>query len=237
MSTSPASGPGGAPGWLALVGGGEWRAGCEPFDRRLVELSGSRDVLVLPTAAAYEQPEKAVATAVAYFEGLGAEAQACMVLRRADAEDQVKAAQVRAAPFIYLSGGSVLHLRSVLKSSAVWDALVAAWSRGAVLAGSSAGAMVLGDTMVDPRGGALTLGLGLVRPLAVLPHAGTWGQEKTERTVKLANAGVRIAAIPEGSAVLRSPTGQWEAMGQGLTSVWVDGEAQGLEALEQCQPG
>ena len=32
--------------------------------------------------------------------------------------------------------------------------------------------MVLTDPMVDPRGGALTLGLGLVDNLTVVPHFG-----------------------------------------------------------------
>ena len=53
-----------------------------------------------------------------------------MVLRRADAEDKANAGTVRAARFLYLAGGSVLHLRSVLKSSPVWDALVEAWAGG-----------------------------------------------------------------------------------------------------------
>jgi len=38
------------------------------------------------------------------------------------------------------------------------EALLDTWRRGAVVAGSSAGAMVLTDPMVDPRGGALTVG-------------------------------------------------------------------------------
>lgn len=225
------------PGWLAVIGGNEWTDGCQPVDQRLLAVASSPRVLVLPTAAAYEHPDKAVATATAYFAPLGASVEGCMVLRRADAEDAANAGQVRAARFIYLAGGSVLHLRSVLKSSPVWEALVAAWREGAVLAGSSAGAMVLGDTMVDPRGGALTLGLGLLPQLAVLPHAGTWPDEKVHRTVRLASGGLRIAAIEERTALLRSPDGQWEQVGPGTATVWLDGRDVGLEALEQCRPG
>lgn len=235
--TSPR--PGTSPvqrGWLALLGGGEWTPGSEEVDQHLLAQAGTSQVLVLPTAAAYEHPDKAVAVAKTYFAGLGATVQGCMVLRRADAEDPATAAQVRAARFIYLAGGSVLHLRSVLKSSPVWEALVAAWAGGAVVAGSSAGAMVLGDAMVDPRGGALTLGLGLVSQLAILPHAGSWADEKTQRTVNLATGGLRIASVEEHSALLLSPEGQWSTAGAGTVTVWLDGEQHGLEALAPCSP-
>jgi cyanophycinase len=224
---------GGSYGELALVGGGEWTPGCEEFDRHLLERSGGSDVVVLPTAAAYWHPEKSIETAASYFSGLGASVKACMVLRRADAEDREHAGTVRAARFLYLAGGSVLHLRSVLKSSPVWDALVEAWVGGAVLAGSSAGAMVLGDAMVDPRGGALTLGLGLLPQLAVLPHAGEWSEEKTHRTVRLASGGLRIAAIDERTALLRAPDGRWYKRGSGDVTIWLEGKRAGLEALEQ----
>lgn len=159
-----------------------------------------------------------------------------MVLGRSDAEDRGLAGQVRAARFVYIGGGSVLHLRSVLKASPVWDALVEAWLGGAVLAGSSAGAMVLGDTMVDPRGGALTLGLSLLAPVAVLPHAGDWSEEKTHRTVRLASGGLRIAAIDERTALVRNSHGAWSKLGGGEVTVWVDGQPAGIDAMREVTP-
>jgi cyanophycinase len=154
-----------------------------------------------------------------------------MVLTRRDAEDTASAEQVRAARFVYLGGGSPLHLRSVLKDSPVWAALVDAWRAGAVVAGSSAGAMVLCDPMVDPRGGALTLGLGLVGQLAVLPHYDTWSEEKAQRTVRLATGHLRIAAVDESTALIRDPSGAWRSAGAGAVTVYVDGQPAGLEAL------
>jgi cyanophycinase len=227
----------GRPGELALIGGSEWTAGCESFDQELLQASGTPEILVLPTAAAYWHPDRAVATAASYFSAFGASVKACMVLRRADAEDKDNAVMVRAARFVYLAGGSVLHLRSVLKASAVWEALVEAWTGGAVVAGSSAGAMVLGDAMVDPRGGALTLGLGLLPQLAVLPHANNWPEEKTHRTVRLASNGLRIAAIDERTALVRASDGRWHQRGQGGVTIWLDGRRVGLEALAPERPG
>ncbi len=59
------------PGTLALVGGAEWQAGCE-FDADLLGAAGVDEVLVVPTASAYEHPEHIVAGATTWFEGLGA---------------------------------------------------------------------------------------------------------------------------------------------------------------------
>jgi cyanophycinase len=220
----------GHPGPLALVGGAEWGDQCH-FDLGLLEASGSAEVLVLPTGAAYEHPDRAVATAQRHFEALGGSVRGLMVLGRVDAEDSANADAVRQARFIYLSGGSPLHARSVLKDSKVWQALEEAWHDGAVVAGSSAGAMVLCDPMIDPRGGALTLGLGLVEQVAVLPHANTWSPEKAHRTFTLATGGLRIAAIDEQTALIRDPGGTWRMEGMGAVRVFVDGQAAPLEAL------
>lgn len=216
-------------GTIALVGGGEWRQGCS-FDAELAERAGS-EVLVLPTAAAYERPDRAVAWAQEWFSGLGTVARGLMVLSRSDAESQANADVVRAAGFVYLSGGSPLHLRSVLKGSAVWTALRQAWEDGAVVAGSSAGAMVLTDPMVDPRGGAFTLGLGMVGSLAVVPHFPGWEDHRVARTVGLAAKGLPVVGIEERTALIREPDGSWRATGAGMVEVKLDGETVGLEAL------
>ena len=115
------------------------------------------------------------------------------------------AAAVAGARFIYLAGGSPLHLRAALKKSAVFGALQRAFAAGAVVAGGRGGAMVLTDPMVDPRGGALTLGLGLVDNLAVVPHFGdehddAHGQ-KLERTVAMAPAALPVVALPARTAL------------------------------------
>lgn len=224
------------PGLLALVGGAEWTAGCD-FDRELLEVAAAERVVVLPTAAAYEHPERRALEAARWFGELGAEVEGLMVLRRADAEDAGAADVVRRARFVYLSGGSPLHLRSVLMGSRVFGALREAWEGGAVVAGAGAGAMALTDPMVDPRGGALTVGLGLVDRLAVVPQssdaAADAGGGKLHRSVMLAPAGLPVVVIPERTAILRDPGGTWRAAGTGEPVVYVNGarEALGIGVL------
>jgi cyanophycinase len=217
-------------GPLALIGGGEWSDGCS-FDRGLLDVSGAQEVVVLPTASAYEHPERLVAAAEGWFEGLGVRARGLMVLGRPDALDQANVDAVAAARFVYLAGTSPMHLRSVLKDSPLWDALVAAWRGGAALAGSSAGAMVLCDPMVDQRGGAFTLGLGLLEGMAVVPHHDNWSDEKTHRTRQLAPKGLVVAGVDERTALVRDGDGQWRAEGVGDVTIWRDGDEVGLDTL------
>jgi len=217
-------------GTLALVGGNEWQEKCT-FDRGLLQASGGTDVVVLPTAAAYEHPDRAVEHARRWFESFGGTVRGLDVLRRGDAEDEANAAAVRAARFIYLSGGSPMHLRSVLKDSPLWDALVAAWDAGAVLAGASAGAMVLCDPMVDPRGGAFTLGLGLVEQVALIPHHEEWDEDQARRTIELAPAGLPVVGIDTQTALIRDADGSWRTEGAGRVVVFVDGKEADLGVL------
>ncbi|MHB8467092.1 MAG: Type 1 glutamine amidotransferase-like domain-containing protein [Acidimicrobiales bacterium] len=217
-------------GPLALVGGREWGDGCG-FDADLLAASGASEVLVLPTAAAYEHPGRVVDDATEWFATLGVPVRGLMVLSHAEAQEPANVAAVRDARFIYLSSGSPLHLRSVLKRSAVWDAITQAWSDGAALAGSSAGAMVLGDPMVDPRGGAFTVGLGLVEQVAVLTDASTWSHESLRRTISLTADGVALLMIDERTAVIRGADGSWSISGVGSAEVHLGGEVVGLGAL------
>jgi cyanophycinase len=223
-------------GLLALVGGSEWTQGCT-FDAGLLAASGGNEVVVLPTAAAYQHPERVVLGAAEWFEPLGGQVEGLMVLDRASANDPGMAAVIRAARFVYIAGGSPLHLKSVLKGSAVFDALRQAWSNGAVVAGSAAGAMVLTDPMVDPRGGALTVGLGLVDQLAVVPHFGDGTDDihgqKLERTVALAPDGLPVVGLPERTALLRDSDGTWRHEGAAPPVVFLDGaRTTGLDALQ-----
>lgn len=217
-------------GPLALVGGLPFTSGCT-FDAGLLAAGGGDEVLVLPTAAAYEHPDRLVDAAVTHFEGLGATAVGLDVLTRRDALDESTAARVRGARFLYLVGGSPLHLRSVVKDTPVWDALVGAWQDGAVVAAASGAARVLCDPMVDPRGGAFTVGLGLLTNLAVIPHHNEWSEDKAHRTLLLAPAKLLVVGIDDATALIREPDGTWRVDGVGSVAVFRARQDVGLGAL------
>jgi cyanophycinase len=219
-------------GPLALVGGGEWTDGCT-FDSELLTTVAASEVVVLPTGSAYEYPEHLVDQAEAWFAGLGGTARGLPVLTRRDAYLPELVEAVRSARFIYLAGSSPMHLRSVLKDTPVFDALVSAWLAGAVLAGTAAGADVLCDPMVDTRGGAFTVGLGVVQGVAVIPRFEQWSPDKVHRTVTLAPSDLFVVGIDSSTALLRTADGTWRAEGVGNVVVYRGGS---VVTLDDMQP-
>ena len=157
-------------GSIALVGGDEFRDGCEVMDLEILAAAGATrpKVLIVPTAAANQNPSKAAANGVAYFDGLGAETEALMVLDSEGADDAGLVSRIGWADVIYLTGGDPAHLLEVLRGSRMLEAVKRAVREGAVLAGSSAGAMVLGSWM---RYGGVLPALGLLEGLAVFPSS------------------------------------------------------------------
>jgi cyanophycinase len=212
-------------GTLALLGGGEWQDGCRELDAELLGAAATKEVFVLPAAAAFEHPERVVERARAYFKTLGARVRGLPVLHRAEAEDPKLAELVRRARFVYVADGSPLHLRSVLKGSQLFAALLAAYHAGGVVAASGAGATLLCDPMVDPRGGAYTVGLGVIANLAVFPYHGTAADHLRERSIDLLPPTAKLVGVDEETALVRDPTGAWRVAGTGIVTVYQDRNA------------
>ena len=207
----------GMTGTIALQGGGPFAANDELDARLLGALvppaagAGAQGkVVVLPTADAYEQPERLVTAALSWGERLDVEVEALMVLRRADALEEGAADVVRGARAVYLVGDNPMHLRSALKDTPLLAAIEAVVAAGGVLVACAGSAAALCDPMVDMRGGAFTLGLGVVAGLALVTQAEAWSPARLTRTLDLANTPVAVLAT--GSALVRSAAG-WERIG------------------------
>jgi cyanophycinase len=196
-------------GTIALQGGGPFTANDE-LDARLLAAAGADRVVVLPTADAFEHPERLVAAAMNWAERLAVEVDALMVMRRADAMEDGAADLVRRARAVYFVGDQPLHLRSVMKNTPLFDALADVLSNGGVVTAVGGSAAAMCDPMVDPRGGAFTLGLGLVAGLALVTEAETWSPERLHRTRALANT--PLAVLRSGDALVGGP-GAWERVG------------------------
>lgn len=221
-------------GPLALVGGGEFSEGCT-FDAELLDAVGATEVTLLATGWAYENPQKSVDAARSWFAKVDVTVREVPVYTRTDALDADNAAAVANAKFIYLTGVSPMHIRAVLKGTPVYEALLGAWSGGAALVGSGAGADVLCDPMVDTRGGAFTVGLGLLPGLAVIARSDEWSPDKVRRTIDLASSGVVLIELPTRTAIIDEVgNGGWRVAGAGSVIVHRDGKLSDISAIPEA---
>lgn len=207
-------------GTLVLMGGGEFHDACAPLHAELLAASGGSEVVIVPTAAAFEDPQSVVDAAARHFESVGATVVPLMALTRRDAEDDALVKIAKSARFVYLTDGSPLHLRSVLKDSSLFAVIAAGYRNGGVLAASGAGATLVVDPMVDPRGGAYTVGLGLATNLAVFPYHGRTADHMRDRSIDLLPDTAVLAGLDEHTALVRSPEGVWRVAGPGAATLY-----------------
>lgn len=136
---------------LALVGSGEYLPPMEPVDRYLIgRLDGVPNVICLPTAAGMEGAERIrywSELGVSYFTGMGVKARALPIIDRASADDETLIHPLRETNFVYLSGGKPDYLYKTLNGSRAWNAIQGVLSKGGILAGCSAGAMIMGESI------------------------------------------------------------------------------------------
>jgi len=248
MSPVPVSAEAVGRGPVALVGSGEYLEVMIEVDRALLAGRAPRAVF-LPTAAAEEGDERVrhwLHLGTRHFERLGVEPVPLPVLTREDAARDDFAAVVAGAGLVYLSGGNPGYLASVLRDSAVWSAILAAWGAGAALAGCSAGACALTYVADDVRatraaapagGGAPSVamvpisepsGLAAVPEVAVIPHfdrMARWAPDLTGRYASRVPESVVVVGVDEDTAIVTD--GEEGAPGErrftvaGRQSAWV----------------
>ena len=218
------------PGSVALVGAGEFLPAMDTVDRGLLDATGVTRprVAILPTASWPDGDatfQRWAAMGVEHFTTLGAEVEPVMVRTLADGSDAANLQAVGEADLIYLSGGKPAHLLGVLQGSPLGEALCAAHARGAVIAGCSAGAMVLAGRQVDmsrprvPFPVKWRSALGLVASAAVLPHYDAWPEALVALIALQAPRGDAVLGIDEETAAIGC-NGAWQVQGRGRVTVW-----------------
>jgi cyanophycinase len=213
---------------IALVGGGEFKPGNDEQDRMLVARARPGPAFVVPTAAARQGPEQAVAHATEWFAQFGLSLEELPVLKRGDANSKELATRARTGGFFYLVGGDPGLVVQVLQGTRVWTAMLKAWQDGASLAGSSAGAMALcSHTLVRARWPDRTNrrpvdALGPVPNTAVAPHFDTFGHRWVD-SAKRELPGATLLGIDERTAAVWADR-EWRVAGPGVVTV-IDGDA------------
>jgi len=211
-------------GYLLLEGGAEFGGRMRDPDLKAIELAGGFDapIRIIPTAAAPDNNhQRAGNNGIRWFQSLGAkDVLSVPLLSKIRAEDKNIAQSLREAKLIYMLGGFTHYLAQTLKDSLVWQAAVEAHQNGAVIAGSSAGAMVMCEFYYDPSAGRVHDGLNLVPNSLVLPHHDTFGKNWAQRLLKKI-PGVTLIGIDEQTGMINEGNdSSWNVYGRGAVTLY-----------------
>ncbi len=219
-------------GLIALVGSGEYLPVMDGVDKYLLAHCGADGrtpcVVCLPTAAGQEGEAswgRWMRMGVEHFRHLGADVTALPIIDRASADDPQYEPILESANLIYFSGGNPNHLFQTMRGSRAWTAAQKAWERGAVYAGCSAGAMILGQAMPDFRrvGFGTLEGFGVVPVNFILPHfdaiPGVWKPFVSVLAHRL-KPGESMLGVDEETALVGTLAGReaWQVMGRQTVS-------------------
>jgi cyanophycinase len=214
-------------GYLLLEGGAEFGGMMREPDLRAIELAGGMDapIRIIPTAAAPDNNhERAGNNGVRWFQSLGAKDVASLALiDKPSANDAKIAESLRSAKLIYMLGGFTGYLAETLGESAAWDAVLEAYQAGAVVAGSSAGAMVMCEFYYDLNQAQVVNGLNLVENSLVLPHHNTFGKSWAGRLLEISQ--VTLIGIDEQTGIIDDGSRKvWSVLGSGSVTLYCNGQ-------------
>jgi len=193
-------------------------------DLRGIELAGGFDVpiRIIPTAAAPDNNhQRAGNNGIRWFQSLGAkDVLSVSLLSKLRAEHKDIAQTLRDAKLIYMLGGFTHYLGQTLKGSRAWEAVLEAYQNGAVIAGSSAGAMVMCQFYYDPSAGRVHEGLNLVSNSLVLPHHNTFGKNWASKLLKKI-PGMTLIGIDEQTGMMDDGEDHsWNVYGRGAVTLY-----------------
>jgi len=220
-------------GTLALVGSGEYLPPMMPVDRALLErVPGSPRVVCLATAAAPDGPEVFTRWGRMGEEHFGrrleVDAESVPLATREDAHDPKVVESIQAANFVYFSGGKPTYLFDTLVDTPAWDAVRGVLEAGGVVAGCSAGAMIMGRRCTPfPQ----HHGFGQVDAI-ILPHYDempSWLGGVVKRL--FVPVGV-LLGVEGNTALVANGNGSGEVLGSGGVMVWGRGMHRRITAGE-----
>src|SRR5215468_4741639 len=168
------------PGAVLLIGGAEDKLDDRVILSRFVSLAGGANARIVVISTASSLGDAAAELYRQVFMRLGApDAVGLRPLTRRDANSAKASAALKDATGVFLTGGNQMRLASIVSGTRIARAIQAAHKRGAVVAGTSAGAsamaqhmMAFGASGATPkhRMAQMSAGLGIVRGVVIDQH-------------------------------------------------------------------
>jgi cyanophycinase len=221
-------------GYILLEGGAEFGGHMAEPDLRALALAGGYDarLSIIPAAAAPDNNHlQAGEKGVRWFRSLGAtQVTALPIIDRLSANDRNIATVLSRSRLIYMLGGFPHHLAQTLIGTLSWQAILAAHGDGAVVAGSSAGAMVLCHCYYDPFTKKVEKGLKLLPGTSLLPHHNRFGKEWTAPLLR-AQPELLLIGIDEETGMINDGADDlWQIYGKGAVTLYTSHQSRSFQS-------
>lgn len=220
-------------GNLLIIGGNEDKQGDCIILRKFIAMAGGRDARIAVITTATEYPREVGDEYRSLFTEFGA---ACVnilyITNRESANDQHQIAEIDNCSGIFFTGGDQLRLTSILGGSGVDAAIRRAYLKGTIIAGTSAGASVMSDTMIvdgsssdTPKKDSLSMahGMGLLGEVVIDQHFAQRGRINRLLAAVAQNPHIMGIGIDEDTALCVSPQASFSVMGS-QTATIIDGK-------------
>jgi cyanophycinase len=217
-------------GHILLEGGAELGGRMAEPDRRAMALAGgmTANISIIPAAAAPDNNhQRAGKRAAIWFRKLGARHVTVVPLIDKTSACETPVADVlRNSSLIFILGGFPVFLAETLHGSSSWKAVLKSMDQGGVLAGSSAGAMVLCQYYYDPFNKAIKSGLNLIHNAIVVPHHDTFGASWVRRIQRAIPFAACIGIDEETGMIREGGDRAWQVYGGGSVSIYRSGRVE-----------
>ena len=220
-----------------IIGGSEDREGECVILRRFVELAagarpGGDSARIVVITSATNQAQVVGETYTRLFKRLGAgEVGVLDVANRQEANAAATYETMTGASGIFFTGGDQLRITSLLGGTRCDEALHDAYRAGTVIAGTSAGASVMSETMIvegedteAPQRNIVQMapGMGLIREVVIDQHFAQRGRLGRLLTAVAQHPYMLGVGIDEDTAIVLLPGDIFEVIGSQTVTV-IDG--------------
>ena len=215
-----------------VIGGAEDKVRDKTILSRFARLAGGEDAKVVVVSTASSLGDAATDTYRQLFSGLGiADIEGLHPEEREEADDPHVVKVMAEATGVFLTGGNQSRLTQVVGGTKLGDALANAHDRGAVLAGTSAGASAMASHMVafgqpgttpKNRMVQLSAGLGILSGLVIDQHFEQRGRHGRLLALVAQSPSLLGMGIDEDTCAIVHPDQKLQVLGKGAVTI-VDG--------------
>ncbi|WP_299996113.1 cyanophycinase [uncultured Clostridium sp.] len=221
-------------GNLIIIGGAEDKKGDKEILKRVAKYIDPKNEKLIIATIATQYPEKSYENYKNIFSNLGVEnIDKLDISNREEAFKKENIDLINDASSLFFTGGDQLRITSMIGGTPVYDAIKNLCINGGLIAGTSAGASVMSDTMIvegeddeSPHKCTLKMspGLGLVNNIIIDQHFAQRGRIGRLLTAIAQNPEVLGIGIDEDTAIVVSDKGTAEVIGSGAV-YFIDGSS------------